>query len=336
MKLNIHTLTSIGAALMFLITGSALGTTISGTANGPADPQGNRNKWNLAANWDAGIPSGNVDAVVAAGLSTSAWSSSTPSYTGTLTLLENSTLELGFGNPQHTETLNALGGSGLIMHEGSQLRLRMSQPNPLNLPSIELIGDASVHLSPSTSAHHTTRNFNFQVRGEGALTLIGNNNNTAAINSANTFEGGFVADADDSWRVDADVTGAFGSGDVTLNGRSGVPSRGATLRINAEDTIDDFATLILNGGRDHRLAAKLILNEDETVGAFFLDGVDLGVGTFDANSGLTTANGDALISGSGVLTVTGQTGGAVPEPATATLALLGVGGLVMRRRRNVA
>ena len=41
-------------------------------------------------------------------------------------------------------------------------------------------------------------------------------------------------------------------------------------------------------------------------------------------------NGDKVFH----LNLTADTGGGVPEPATATLALLGLGGLMMRRRRN--
>ncbi len=99
------------------------------------------------------------------------------------------------------------------------------------------------------------------------------------------------------------------------------------MLINALDVIDDFATLNLNGPRDQRLASKLILNADDTVGVFFLDGVNLGVGMFDQNSGLFDSIGNPLITGNGTLTVTGITSPqAVPEPASIAIwSLLGLG-----------
>ena len=324
---------AIVATLATVFAGTSHATTISGNLAGP---NGSHDTWNNPANWDAGIPSGAVNAVVDTGVAAEAWNTATPMYSGSLTLMQNSSLQMGW-TTNFPESFNAIGGGPVIMHEGSQIRLRL--PFHLYLPEIQLMGDASILLSPSTSAHHRTREFEFEISGPGALTVIGNNNNTAVLKAASTFEGGFIADADDSWRVQAVVDGAFGTGDVTFNGRSnGDPARGASLVIMSTDTIDDYATLFLNGGRDHRLASKLILNADETIGAFFLDGVNLGVGTFNAASGLLTSNGDALISGNGTLTVTGITqrpGGAVPEPATAALALLGSIGLMARRRGRV-
>ncbi len=309
MKRNAHTTVVLAAALMLLASGTASATTITGTTSN----LGGHDTWNFAGNWDMGVPSGSANAVVAAGVLAEAWNDSTPTYSGGLTLMPNSTLQTGW-TTLRSNSINALGSSTVTMHDGTQIRLRM--PENLNIANnFELSGDASIHLSPSTSAHHRTREFDSAFSGPGALTLIGNNNNTGILDAANTFDG-FTADADDSWRVDAEVDGALGMGDVTINGRSnGDPARGATLRINASNTIADSAALHLNGGRDHRLASKLILNQTEVVSAFFVDGVDQGAGTFNAALGLTTANGDPLISGPGDLIVTGG-GPAPPMPVT--------------------
>ena len=306
--------TAAGMLIGFVVASSTNAAIISGTAAGP---EGSHDTWNAPANWDtAAVPTGAVDAEVAAGVTAEVWNDLTPSYTGGLTLHTGSTLQLGW-TTSRPNSQNALGGSGITMHDGSQLRLRMPDPNPFVLPGIDMQGNASIHLSPSTSAHHRTRDFDGVITGPGTLTLIGNNNNTANLNTANPdWSGGFVADADDSWRVNANVSGAFGTGDVTINGDASPTDRGASLRINAPNVMDDFATLYLNGGYDHREPSKLILNADDTIGAFFLDGVNLGVGTFDQASGLVDFLGRDLITGGGTLTVTGITSApsTVPEP----------------------
>jgi len=307
----------IVAVTVLALAGAAQAVTytITGTAGG-------HDSWNDPTNWDSFIvPTGAVDAAVAPGVTAQCWNAATPIYTGSLILNNNSTLQMGW-TTNYPESARALGGSGVTMNDGSGLRLRLPSPNPLILPPITMAGDASIHLSPSTSAHHRARNFDGVITGPGALTVIGNNNNTLNLNVASPgWSGGFVADADDSWRVEANVSGAFGTGDVTLNGRPGVPSRGATLQIDATDAIADTAALFLNGGRDHRKAAKLILNADDTIAELWLDGAVLPAGTYDSTSGLTTSNGDSLISGGGTLTVTGGPGGTdnrppLPNPMT--------------------
>jgi uncharacterized protein (TIGR03382 family) len=330
---------AIAAIALTAASAHAITYTMTATADGP-NPEGlsgqaQHNDWNNPANWSGGVvPSGAVDAVVGANLFAEAWSNSTPAYSGSLTLSTNSTLQLGWTTSQ-PNSINALGGAGITLNSGSQLRLRMPAPNPIMLPDIMIAGDASIDLSPSTSAHHTTRLVN-GVDGIGALTVIGNNNNTLNLDMANpSWSGGFIADAVDGWRVQAEAAGAFGTGDVEINFRP-AGDRGVSLQIDAADVIDDMAMLSVNGPRDQRKASKLILNAgDEVVGAFILDGVDLGIGTWDASSGLLDSIGNPLITGNGSITVLAN---AIPEPATATLGLLALGGLgaMTRRRRRMA
>jgi len=289
--------------------GTARATIITGTANGP---NGSHDTWNNAANWDAGIPSGAVDAVVGTGVTAQCWNAATPSYTGSLTLNSNSTLQMGW-TTDYPQSANALGGSGVTMNDGSELRLRLPSPNPVILPPITMAGDASIHVSPSTSAHHRARNFDSAITGTGELTVTGNNNNTVNLNVANPgWSGGFVANADDGWRVEANVPGAFGTGDVTFNARA-AGDRGVTLQVDAADVIGDTATLFLNGPRDQRKASKLILNASDTVTGFWLDGVEMAPGAYSSASGLVDSIGNPLITGSGTLTVTGG-GPPPPEP----------------------
>jgi len=268
-----------------VLTTTATGTVITGTAGGP---NGSHDTWNNAANWDAGIPSGAVNAVVNTGVMAQCWNSATPVYTGSLTLLDNSTLQMGW-TTSYPASANALGGSGVTMNNGTEIRLRL--PFTVTLPAITMAGNGQIHLSPSTSAHHKTRNFDGVITGAGNLTVVGNNNNTAHLNAANpTWSGGFIADSNAGWRVEANQSGAFGTGDVTFN-------NAATLQIDAADVIGDAATLSLNGAKDSRKTAKLILNANDIVGGFWIDTVNQGYGDFSA------ATHPGIIGGTGTLSV---------------------------------
>lgn len=272
-------------------------TTITGT-------DGGHDSWNVDTNWDAGIASGAVEAVVAAGVTAQCWNATTPTYDGPLTLLDNSTLQMGW-TTNYPESLNALGNSSVTMNAGSSIRLRL--PFNLNLPPITLMGNgASVHQSPSTSAHHRTRNFD-AVSGAYDFTIIGNNNNTANLNQANTFTS-LIANADDRWHLRGKVAGSLGLGDVTVNPRSG--GKSASLYIDAADAMADTAKLSLNGlgyggiGED-----RLVMNANDTVNELWIDGTQAPAGTYDVSQ-------TWIKTGStGTLTVT--TGAVVSTPTIA-------------------
>jgi len=283
---------------------SAQTTTMIATADGP---NGSHDDWNLAANWDAGIPTGAMDAVVSAGLYAECWNDTTPVYTGGLTLLNNSTLQLGWGNPQRNLSINALDGS-ITMNEGSAVRLRMA--TNLDLPPITLAGDgASVHQSPSTSAHHRTRNF-AAVTGAYDFTIIGNNNNTANLNEVNTFTS-LIANADDRWHLRGKVAGSLGLGDVTINRRT--DGRSASLYIDAADAMASTATLNLNGlGYSGNGSDRLVMNASQTVNELWIDGTQAPAGTYDVSQ-------TWIKTGStGILTV--SSGPAVADPTVTSWA----------------
>ena len=105
---KIKTVLTLAAATMATLATSAqaLTTTITGTAGGS-------DSWNTAANWDNGVPSGDVDAIVSDGVLAQVDNAATPTYTGTLTLLSNSILKIVNAGAD-----NALGHSGIIMNEG--------------------------------------------------------------------------------------------------------------------------------------------------------------------------------------------------------------------------
>lgn len=311
MKTTRNMLTAVViVAAIGLTTGAtdAATTTITGTTGG-------HDSWNVAGNWDAGVPSGAIDVEVGAGVTAQVDNALTPTYSGTLTLNTNSTLQLGWTSGNNPGDVNPLlSASQVTMNGGSELRLR--NPFTVTPPPITMAGDGRIHLSPSTSAHHRDRNFDNPITGTGDLTVIGNNNNTLNLNVANSaWSGDFVADADDGWRVEANVSGVFGAGDVTFNART-AGDRGATLQIDAPDVIADTAALFLNGPRDQRKASKLILNASDTIAGFWVDGAQQPAGTYDSSSGLTDTLGNALITGSGVLTVTGGGGPPPPTPVS--------------------
>ncbi len=277
---------TVAMLLMAATSANAVVTTHIGTA------VSNHDSWNDVANWDADIPTGAIDVVIPAGTRAEVNSAATPTYTGTLTLEDNATLQIGWGTI--SENKNALGSAEIAMGDGSNILLRHKLT--LDFAPITLAGDASIHLSPSTSAHHSVRNLD-AITGIGALTVTGNNNNTLNLNVASPdWSGGFVANANDGWRVEANVSGAFGAGDVTFNARA-AGDRGATLQIDAVDVIADTAALFLNGPKDNRRDAKLIMNADDTVSELWIDGAQAFPGTYTGTSG-------DWIHGLGILTVT--------------------------------
>ena len=107
------------------------------------------------------------------------------------------------------------------------------------------------------------------------------------------------------WRVVAGGAGSLGAGDVTIES-------GVSLRVDVADVMDDTATLYLNGNNDTKSGiTKLVMNANDTIAAFVIDGVDQCFGDFDSSTH------PGIISGSGTLTVTASA--TTPAQATATV-----------------
>jgi len=287
-------LTIVAATLFVLALGvpaaQAAAITYTGT-NGAT----NNDTWNIAGNWDIGIPSGATDVVIDTGNFAVARSAATPAYTGSLTLNDNATLKF-WTNAADT---NALGTGTITMNDGSWIIMRYG--NYTYTQPITLLGDATIATGESTTGHHTTKNFNNAISGNYGFTIQGVNNNTINLKAVNTFSS-FTADnaKGGNFRVYGKTAGSLGTGDVTINASS-------TLIIDAADAMADSGTLTLNGGRDTKLNAsfsKLHMNFNDTVSELWIDGAQAFAGTYD--------NTAAWLSGSGTLTVTSGAGDLPP------------------------
>jgi len=285
--------------------------TIGGTSGG-------NDSWNVAGNWDQPYaPFGPGSAIVDGGVIAQV-NNAPPAYAGSLTLEANATLRVN-----HRNAIGAVETpSDITLKDGATIDIRDGSPT---FGPIALQGSTSVE-AQSNGAHHETFTFYGQISGAGALALNGLNNDTFLFNVANTFDGGLTASssANQGFRLEANATGSLGLGDVTIN-------NAATLIIDALDAMADGATLALNGDKDSRRDSKLIMNADDTIEAFYIDGADQGIGLFSA------ATHPGTITGTGILNVTGVS--AIPEPATMAalgLAVCGLGGYVRKRPRGTS
>lgn len=171
--------------------------------------------------------------------------------------------------------------------------------------------------------------------------------------SSNIFNGGLIKDGagtlqlsgNDSYTGGTTVasglltllgsTARLGTGDVFVQAGVG----GAELQIQAgvSNAIADTATLSISNpsfgasGFGAALVAgagtvDLGTGINETVYKLVINGSSLGPGTYGSTSSAATFKNDQVFSGTGILTVL------VPEPASAILLLIGMAGLVVRRR----
>lgn len=268
-------------------------------------PTGNWNvdTWNNPANWDNGIPTGPLDAIIAedeyASVSKNYSHVDTPAYTGDLTLQTNATLEIGQSSV--VGDLNALGGSNIYFNTGSELRLRYSQSS-VHTQNFIMQGDAKFTLGTSTSAHHDSRTLEGEISGSGKLTTHVSHNNTLYIKGNNaSWSGGIYSggteDENKSSRIEAEAANALGTGDIMMDDGMG-------LRIDVADAMGDDAKLSLSGGNGS-LNDKLEMNASDTVALLNVDGFDHPAGTY-GRTGLGSVDYEYdWIGGNGTLTVTG-------------------------------
>jgi len=277
---TILTLAAVAVAIL-AASAQAATTTIIGTAGGD-------DSWNTAANWDAGVPSGAVDAIVSDGILAQVNNVATPTYSGSLTLNSNSSLRILKAGGSH----NAVeGASGITMNEGSKIQVNINAN--INFPPIALAGNASIE-SLYGASDHETDNFS-AITGAHTLTISGFNNHTYNLNAANSFSE-LICDAIDRWNLRAKAAGALGAGNVTINPRTN-DGRSATLYIDAPNAMAITASLFLNGGGYSGAGSdRMVMNADLTVRELWIDGVQQPSGTYTSAEGFISA-------GSGTLTV---------------------------------
>lgn len=266
---------SLAAAALALVAMAQLApaadTTITGTTGG-------NDSWNTAVNWSAGVPTGAMNAVIAANVTAKVENAVVPTYTGSLTLNTNSLLQIAFttNNAQDINALGTVGSTIIHMNAGSLLNLRTSQPASYNIPAIQLLGNATIKLGESTQGG-SGRTFAGGISGPYSLTLQSNGGKTAYLTVANTI-GELVADGfwGTGWTVRADAAGSLG-GNVTIKAYPVTNVISANLIINAANVMADTATLTLNGPAS---ATKLTMNQSDTIGGLVVDGVRQPAGTY--------------------------------------------------------
>jgi hypothetical protein len=274
-------------------TAQAATTTLTGNAAGPG---GGSDNWNNPANWSAGVPSGAMDAVVAAGVWAQVNNAATPTYSGSLLLSSNATLTMaGTVGSEYAVT----GVSNITMKAGAKIQVNLNSNIPF--PPIVLEGNASLE-SLFGASDWQTDDF-AAITGPYTLTISGFNGHEYHLNAANTFTN-LVCNASDRYIIRATAAGALGTGNVEVNQRGNQvdPNRSARLYFDVPNVIADTATLYLNGpagggGWDGNGVDWIVINHagDEKIAALYIYGVQQPAGTYPS--------AETWLAGTGTLTV---------------------------------
>jgi len=142
------------------------------------------------------------------------------------------------------------------------------------------------------------------------------------------------------------ATAKLGGGNVTVDGVNTLPGTAAVasgqLKIlsSVSNAIADSAVLSLTGGGTAGVAdfgyLELGAGINETVNQLLLAGTGQAAGTYGSTASAATFTNDEFFAGTGILTVisagAGGGQGAVPEPTSIVLLILGITGMSIRRR----
>ena len=251
----------------------------------------NRNSWMIKENWVGGeVPKGEQTVTIGEGITAEVENKTPPKFTGSL-VLENNAKVILWEDKGHSVIPQK--PAKLEMHQDSQFMIR-SRYNTKFGP-VELHAQAEIWGGDSTLGYGMNREFLEPITGPGKLTINGVRRNIIIFEAKNTFTGGFVAHSTftQDFKVLVRKSGNLGKGDVEIG-----PNCTLILEEETEDVIEDDKTLSLEV-KGVKRAPKIILNSDETVGAFFINGKDQGVGEF------TSESHSKYIGGTGTLKVTG-------------------------------
>lgn len=256
--------------------------------------------WNNTNYWDNGVPTGAMNAVVPTGRLATAWSSNTPTYSGTLTIGTGAQVAIGW-TTVYLQSYRALGTPGvttIFMDDASFINVRMG--GTTNIPAIQLRGNGTFCLSSSTQPNASLTFYG--IHGPYSFMLQGKSGCYAYLTTSNSF-GELIADAQfgNRWDIYANAAGSLG-GHVTIRGNPGGFTPAANLIVNAADAIVDTARLSLSGTR----GTLLTMNQSDTIGSLFLNGVRQLAGTY-GRIGSAAEYPVRWIAGNGLLTVGGPT-----------------------------
>lgn len=259
----------------------------------------NSDTWDHVANWDNGLPEGDIDVVILAGKSPMAWGNGTPIFTGNLALQNNARLTLGW-TTQFLGTYNALGTPGqtrITMNPGSSINVRTGG-TPV-FPEMRLLGDATFILGTSTQTG-AKPSFAYPITGPYQFLLQGNNQNNCVANleTSNSFARLLASGTEAGLTIKGNAAGSLGTGDVTIAQRTGQSASYAILEMNAANAMARTGNLSISGTG----TTLLRMNANNSIARFILNGVEQAAGTYGNTSSSATFK-FSWITGPGILTV---------------------------------
>jgi len=267
--------------LFFAITVMAMmvaGMTLAVDRTYTGASKSNGDSWNTASNWTpSGVPSGTDNVFIPASKYVTADSTATPTYSGSLVISNNATLQCGYAGDK-SQAFNALGTPGtstITMQEGAFILTRGGFTK--TIPAIALTGNVRFGIGASSSGSPILT-FSYGIIGSYSFTVQGKSGAVCTLNTtANTFSHLYTKhEYGSGYTINANVAGALGLGDVTIRADS-AGNIGANLVLGAANAMASTATLSLYGPNS---VTKLKLTAANTVKRLVVDGVPQPVGTY--------------------------------------------------------
>lgn len=285
--------------MMLLVAWSSAATTTLSTGGGDS--------WNDGT-WSSGVPSGSIDAEIAAGVQADVNDGSTPVYTGNLLLRDGSKLTIA----NNATDMNALGGVNIFMHNAT---LDIDRNVNFSLPDIHVIGNGIMELRDLANGNLPRLSGN--ISGTGNLYFPGVfNNEVVVFETSNDISGGMIFTTSGRGAVAFETPLAGGRGDVTML-TTDPNNRHIYVLIESDDVFDDNATLSIDGtegknggiGTGYGTVAGTFLirmkNYEDTIGQLKINGNYYGAGNYSASAGAGVDYVMNWMDGTGILTVQG-------------------------------
>jgi len=274
---------------------------------------GSTDTWNVADNWDAGLPNGAIDMVIDTGKTAQNTSVTPATSSGKLTLNAGATLIVPSNAAAVGENAVVTSASSIEFKGGA---LNLSSTDAIIFPPISLVGTGKLTASANTGDSRV-RTLGGAISGTGAFTIEGRNKQTWTVATANpSLSGNWNLNAIDRYEIVFNASGSAGSGNVTVSPRT-ADSRSGVIKLGANDVFADTATLTLNGkgafgstGWIYNANIRLNMNgKNDTIAHLFIDNVEQPPGiytTAGAGAGWMTGTGTLTVNASGVSYATWQ------------------------------